>query len=82
MQYYSGCIGCGSRTGRGVALDVPCQPTTAPTRVRSPYVAPYVEPCVAPAVHNVDTYTGCRAYGNNKTSVANIGRRYTKIPCP
>jgi micrococcal nuclease len=47
-----------------------------------PYVAPYVEPYVAPAVPSVDTYTGCRAYGNNGTSVDDKGRRYTKIPCP
>ncbi|WP_146071124.1 hypothetical protein [Cryobacterium sp. Y57] len=45
------------------------------TNPGSPYVPPYLEPYVAPAVLNVDTYTGCRAYGNNKTSVANKGHR-------
>ncbi|MDJ0339330.1 thermonuclease family protein [Cryobacterium sp. PH31-O1] len=41
-----------------------------------------VAPNVAPSAPSVDTYTGCRAYGSNGTSVDNQGRRYTKIPCP
>jgi len=47
----------------------------------APYVAPAAPDVAPPASGGGDTYTGCRAYGNNGTSVDNKGRRYTKIPC-
>ncbi|MBB5639891.1 thermonuclease family protein [Cryobacterium roopkundense] len=47
----------------------------------APYVTPDVPYVAPPSSGGGDTYTGCRAYGSNGTSVDNQGRRYTKIPC-